>query len=726
MDLQAIIGQLYLVNGQAQEGTVPGVLAQSAPARAAHGRERDFLFVHLTLSGSVEETAVLTQDLLDAISNRYYRETGSVTAALRRAILEVNDLLLRLNLSGSHTPRQGAVTGAVLRQGELFMVQAGESLALLGHNFGVERLPAHPPDRVIPLGQKAGLDVRYFHQRLQPGDILLFADPRISHLPVHALQPALVDTTVELGLEVLKTAVGNDSARLLLVEFTDEPPVNLPEAAQPVKKSTPISGPSPLPRRKVSTAPQVAAPYRKPQPERERFRTFVARTPALEDGETLPTTARRATAGAAMGLSKVTGGLADALGQLRPATPSNEPASAWIWPILVAVLIPVLVAAVVTGVYLQRGQLREFSAIRQEMIQTMNLAEESSEQIDISRNHYIAVLQLADEAEEIRPGDSEVNRLRDMARHALDRLDDITRLTAVPFFTYDETVNLKGVVLREGFNGGIFTLDTNSNVYQFQTDESYLNLTTPEPALLLFKTQALGAFTVGNVIDLLWRPQGSNVSREGVSSLDATGSLITFYPNFADTRAVPLDFASQWQLPVAVTTYDERLYILDVGAGTIWKYFPDGEAFLLRDDEQTLSLGAEAELDKAVDIAIYSEDASLVVLYGDGRIRYYDTANATMRWNETDLLSQGLSYPMSHPVAVEIVGRGSTASIFVLDAGSGRLIQISRGGTVVAQYRATGEQGQELFVKASDFAVAETPLRVFVTAGNSLYVATQE
>lgn len=727
MELQAITGQLYILNGETQTTTaVPGILAQSPPSKAARGRERDFLFVHLVLTGQVAETAELTQDLLDAISRRFYRETGSVTAALRHAAQEANDLLLRFNLSGTAPNRLGAVSCAVLRGGELFVVQAGESLVLLGHNFGVERLPPHTPDRVTPLGQTAGLDMRYFHQRLQTGDMMLLADPRISHLPSQTLQPALVDTTVELGLAELKAAIGTDSARVLLIEFTDEAPASLPEAVQRPRKGDSVlnAPPKPLPQRESSAAPQVDAAQRRPQPERP-FRNFINRA-VPQNPEDLETTARRATAGAAMGLSRATGGLAAVLQRIRPAPAADEPPNAWVMPALIAVFIPLLVAVVVVGVYLQRGQVREFSAIRQDIIQTLTLAEEAGDQKEVARQHYQEALVLVAEAEQIRTGDAEIGRLRQQATEALDRLDGITRLNAHPLYTYNEQTTLKAVVLQDGFNGGIYTLDTTGNVYRHETDESYTTLAAPEPALLVFPGQAVSSHVAGTVVDILWRPQGNAVSRDGLAMLDSAGALVTFYPNFSDTRALPLDLSSEWQLPVGMTTYDERLYVLDAGAGRIWKYFPDGDGFVLRDDERVLALPEDADLQGATDIALYSEDGGLVVVYGDGRIRYYDTGSNNVRWDEQTLLNNGLSYPLVRPVAVEFVGKGLNASIFVLDAGNGRLVQISRGGTVLAQYRATDETGQELLNQASDFAIAETPLRIFVTANHTLYQVGQE
>jgi hypothetical protein len=97
-----------------------------------------------------------------------------------------------------------------------------------------------------------------------------------------------------------------------------------------------------------------------------------------------------------------------------------------------------------------------------------------------------------------------------------------------------------------------------------------------------------------------------------------------------------------------------------------------------------------------------------------------------VQWDEAHLMQNGLGSPFEAPTAVEMVGRGLNASIFVADPGSGRLVEISRGGTVLAQYRASTENGLELFSSVTDFAITKTPLRVFVTANNQLYLATQE
>jgi hypothetical protein len=208
--------------------------------------------------------------------------------------------------------------------------------------------------------------------------------------------------------------------------------------------------------------------------------------------------------------------------------------------------------------------------------------------------------------------------------------------------------------------------------------------------------------------------------------LDLSGGLISYYPNQADKRYAPLGLASQWQRPTAVASFSERLYILDGNAGVVWKYYPDGEGFQLRDNDQIINFGRETvtNLDQAVDLAIYSQDGSVLLLYRGGELRRY--GGERMLWGGAELAQNGLTAPMVAPTAVKVIGRGLNASIYVLDPGSGRLLQFSLGGSLLAQYKASDEQGRELLRRAVDFdIVAEPPLRLFIVTNDGLYLLTQ-
>ena len=130
----------------------------------------------------------------------------------------------------------------------------------------------------------------------------------------------------------------------------------------------------------------------------------------------------------------------------------------WALPALFAILIPLIVAVIVSGVYLQRGRVRQVAELRQEMSQSLVLAQEAGADADAARQHYLRLLELATEAEELRPGDPGVSEMRRQAAIALDQLDGVTRLTAVPFYTFGRSADLTAVSLREDFNGGIYTL----------------------------------------------------------------------------------------------------------------------------------------------------------------------------------------------------------------------------------------------------------------------------
>lgn len=751
MDLLAITAQLSVLNGTVQEGgAVPGLLAQPAPVKSARGREHDFLFAHLTLTGSFEETELLAQDLVDGLAQDYYQSSGSVTASLRRAVIATNDRLLRHNLRPDASKRsavfEGALTCAALHNDELFTLQVGEGLAFLGHNFGVERLPVQLPQHLTPLGRSAGIDIRFAYHRLQNGDMLLLADPRLAYLTGTMLSPVLVDTEIESGLESLMSLVAGDTARLLLVEFADELPSSLP--------LTFVHSKQPAPSKKApATAARTTEPVGKPERTKgvpaapilmsaQKSETTLpsdadsrpALDPQLVNTSTPPaaftveTGARRVASTSARGLSRASGWLASFLGLLTlPASDSetNETPVNWAIPTMIALLVPIILAAIVAGVYFQRSTAEQIGDIKQQMIDAIAFADEVTGDPVETRIRYNAVLALADEAELIRPDDPEVARMRSQALDALDRLDGITRLSAAPFYRYQEGTTLSRILLAEDSGGIVVLNETAQQVLIHPTDDNYLNQTADEPSILVFTGQAVGSQVIGPLIDILWLPAGAGASRDNIASLDRAGGLFNYFPNLGDVRGLTLDNSSAWISPEVMATFSNRLYVLDPGAQQIWKYYPLDTGFTQQQDDSTIAFSAEMGLDQAVDFDIYSEDGSIIVVYRDGRVRYYDSRSGRVQWDENTLAQSGLGTPFAGPAAVDIIGRGLTASIFILDPATERLVQLSRGGTVLAQYRVLDAAGKDILGNATDFAVVESPRSIFVTAGNSIYRASQ-
>ncbi len=717
MELQPVTSQLYIVNGALQESKeAPGLLAQVAPPRAARGRSHDTLFIHLTLGDDPAETDTLAQDLLEAIAQRFFLTSGSVTAALRGAIVAANDLLLRLNMSGAAPARDGAISCAVLRGQELFLVQAGHSVALIGRNFGVERIPARAPARNTPLGRTASIDLRYFHNWLEPGDMLLLGDSAIASIPGESMKPVLVDTTVEDSLPHLVTIVGERSTRLMLIEFADESAVDAPIAAAGYAvQRAPVSQPKLAVPAATGAGPTLAGAG-----AGGGRRTGAVAAVDLPSPERMEETARRAGAQTARGLSRATGWLADLMARLRPGGgPAREDGAGWTFPLVAAILIPILLALIVGGVYIQRGRVTRFSELRRDMQTSLTLASESANEEE-RLAHYAQALRYGAEAETLRPGHDDIARMRVQALEELDRLEDVTRLQATLLYEYSLETDLRGVVLREGLNGDIYTLDrANNSVYVHETDEDYVVEPGVAPERIIFNSQAIGTHIAGPLVDIDWRPSGVQATADGLIVLDARGALLSYRPSFADLRAVPLGLASEWLEPRAITQFNERLYVLDRGAGQLWRYFPESDGFYVDEAQRAVTV---PDLQEAVDVAIYSEDASILVLYGDGRVRRY--GQDSLLWDETTLRQNGLDTPLVAPTRIKIIGRGLNSSVFVADPGSGRIVQFSLGGTFLAQWKAVEPRsGEELFASLGDFDVADSPLRIFVAAGNGLYLA---
>jgi hypothetical protein len=328
------------------------------------------------------------------------------------------------------------------------------------------------------------------------------------------------------------------------------------------------------------------------------------------------------------------------------------------------------------------------------------------------------------DAEEIRSGDGDIASMRQEAADGLDNLAGVARLSSLPIYLFESDTALISIVVDEGQLGNIYVLDAQNNrVYRISTDEFFQDMLA-EPEAILSGEQIVGSFVVGPLVDMMWRPGGNQVTRDGLAILDERGALVSYFSDFSDLRAVTLDLASQWKTPSSVADFSERLYVLDQGSPAIWRYYPEGEGFTILDEQQSIEFVDEADLEHVVDMAIYSEDGSIILLYDDGRMRRY--ANGRLLWQESDLQANGLATPMVSPVAIKIIGRGLNSSVYVADPGSDRIIQLSLGGTFLAQYKATDEAGNELFGRISDFAVSGNPVRILVVTDNGIYSVGEE
>ena len=770
MNLQAITKQLHLVNGNVQQNddaAVPGLFAKPAPASAGRGREHDTLFMHVTLGGQLDETVNLHNIVTKVFADHFFKSAGSITAAMRSAANAANEYLITHNRS-AEVRREGALVAAVLREQELFMVQIGESFAFIGHSFGLEPIPTDKPDDFTPLGKQDDPDIRFYHNWLQTGDLLLLADPRIGHLPNQAFVLPLVGKTSDEAQEGLQHLLHRHTARLLLVSFSETgestfvplpqidtesvpPEESLAATAVPEDEEAQIAAirrrrrellearraeatvpHTPIKEETVSLRP-TAVPLQPMQGKRAPVRDIPPNPASMApDGnptERIEQRARKTSATVASRLADATRWLAEMLNALRspPQDAEDAPANEPLYALLIAIVIPVAVGLIVSGVFIQGGQRSELSQMRAGMEQA--LQEAGSAESERARELYQSVLTLAEQSDEITDGDEDpaITQYRDTARQQLDAIDNVVRLRAEVLYQYPEDVVLSSVAvgISADNNRHLFVLDsTNDAVYRHLVDRDF-NLIAGEPERVVARGDTIQAHVVGELVDIVWKP-GNSETRDSLAILDARGAAVLYFPDQGDKLAVPLGLASEWGDPQSLVTYVSRLYVLDRGTDVsiaqLWRYVPNGNGFQINEESKAILL---PDLKAATELILNPDDASILTLYEDGRFRRYRQGR-TM-WDESTLAEQGFAEPLVSPSAIKIVGTGLPSRIYVLDPGSNRLIEVSFAGKMLNQFRANfTDESSELFEDATDFVVLEDPVRVLVLTGNSIAVAQRD
>lgn len=745
MQLQPSIAQLHYVEGVRQASLeIPGLAVRLKSARATRGRQDDMLFVNLALSGRLEQVSPLMDDLVHHIERTFYSTRGSVTTAMRQAIMDANSRLLQVNVGRREGNAYGALSCAVLRDGSLYLAQVGEGVALFGRNLGVERQPPDKPLSETPLGSTAGVDIRFFHKPITPESTLLLIDPRLNHLPNRQYEAALVDALKADAISHLDELLERDSGRLLWVRFDLANGSPAGDGAEETAGNTVYHPPSKaLPKRDHTyreadgrgQRPERTQPLRPTEPTEPTLPTPAASTlPAEETVAAEPIeldVAARRTAARGLGImAALTGGLANAVGTAEDdasSTSTNRFSSGL--AIAAAILIPFIVAGLALGILLRRDEQSQLQLACTELAQAVLNAQTAENQGLDARPLYMVARQRADEATAIRANAPCLSDNPQTVQAAIDRIDGIERLSARRLATFDEGAVMTGIGLQFAAEPAIFTLDSASDrLFYHAAATNYANV-VGEPELLLQKGDAVDDYIVGDLVDLAWRSAGTVSRVDGMGVLDQQGGFVTISPDTLARSALRLGLASEWRTPSAITLYQERLYVLDAPLARIWRYIPSGTGLI--SDAEYRAIEALGDLEQAVDVTILPEDGSVVVLYSNGDLRRY--ANNRLQWGTSDLTARGLPQPLVAPTNIYLVGSGLRSTLFVADPATERIVQLSLNGNYLATYKASSAESDdgfnELVAGLNDFAVLDipsSPLRVFFVTNNALYVAEQQ
>src|SRR5260221_1369129 len=668
-ELEALVGHIYVGGGPAVSATPPGALVELPPRKAQRGREQDTFFTLVTPAGSNLGQATFYEQLARLAADLSLRTSGGVTSGLREAIGVVNNNLIEHNVVAGQRFEANMIC-LVLRGREVYVARAGACLCLLEQGGNFTTVPDDLRDEytlnALPLGYSPVPDIKLLHYDVSPGDVMVLGDSGFAQTDRDQLGAALRGGNIQAVIEPLKT-LGGSKAQAIVIEYVsvDSPnptvqtpkrgaritrssaaPAALPAApvsatGSPQTKPTPVGGTTSEPERRKSERIQQPASQSE-SVQSQRPATVVLPTLNRDDSEcemeSIPPVreiAAETTRNATRAGRKAVGGAASFLGtlakvlnllldRLLPEPDEGGPKIPAMFAAGVAILVPVVIVFIVVAIRLSQVDLSDFEKTVQDVQTAANQAESIPlTDTEHAKAAWLGVLQRIDSAETSsgRTGDSTLNSIRDEAQGILDTYAIVTRRSATALRSFGETAQLKRVIVQGSTSLYVFE-QGNSALYRDTLSQATNTVASKSTQPFVQLGQAVGGYTVKHVLDMVWMSEGGVPRANVIAALDSQGILITYSPTFAPATAQALLGSEQWVNPVAMTTWQGRLYVLDAGANQIWRYINGGTTYPNTPEEYFPS-DFKSNLKDAVDFAI-DTTGNIYILFSNGTLKRFN------------------------------------------------------------------------------------------------------
>ncbi|PJF36569.1 MAG: hypothetical protein CUN49_04730 [Candidatus Thermofonsia Clade 1 bacterium] len=691
--IEALVGYLFVVGGRAIGATPPGALVELPPRKVQRSREGDTFFTLITPYGKTHATANIYEALTHLAAEVYFRSSGSLTSALREAIHVVNSQI-------SETGQRYTLNMicAVLRGNEVYLARTAESVCILRQNGDF----AYYPDQLsegVPLGATPSPEIKLSRCEVAPGDLMVLCDRALACAERAALNAALALPDLPAILEPLKALASRDTQALIVQFATPETP-----------------DPTPIPKPRKNTPPPETAPDNPvaqpsdsaPAPETPQSAASAAEQ-ALEPAAPIGQRAALATSKA---LSSFAKGLSRALNRLWPEpSEAGAPRIPTMLAAILAILIPIVVVFVMVALQLSQFDLTQF----EQMVRDVETAVRQAELVDLqderlARTVWLGILERVTYVETTsgRLNDPTLNRVRAKAQSILDRFDKVTRRTPTPLRNFGEGAQLVGPIVRGGAD--IYTLDSSRSAIYRDTLAPEINmLITRNTQPVVQRGQAVSAFSVRDVVDMVWLAEGGVQRANVLAALDTQGILITYSPTFAPATAQRLAGADLWSKPIALATWRGNLYLLDPEANQIWRYRPLGNSYP-NPPEEYFDGEVRPDLSTAVDLGI-DPNGNVYIFFADGQLRKF-TSGIEQRFALSGMPSDGLKSGR----AMYLDGDSPLPSIYLLDSADQSIYQVTLSGAFRYRFRANDPN---LFRALSGIYADRD--NIFVASGSVLY-----
>ncbi len=654
---------LTLVRQEGQDrAELPGLYIPTPPRKPARGRQQDRLVFYLAVAGNAPLAADQQNQLLSRLAQTYYKTPGSSTAAQRAVAEALNEFLLDRNLKAAGGGRQaiGMLVTVTVRDNHLYLAQSGPTHTFLITAAGVEYYhDTQSANQGLGLGRTA--PVLYSHAELRASDTLLISAEPPATWSTNTLNGLHNQGPESLRRTLLSQAGNNVSAVMIQAKPGSGKVVLLqPKTVQP---SSPVR---PLPTQEqgsIETQPMVAQPapadVDNSLPETIAaaavLRSASEYPPAPADNAIYPQAAAGAEAGltgksslppatppAAAAPEQMAGTAAPETARRRSARPApmiagvaaageaskaaagrvgdgfrrmlvrilpgedlfTIPSSVMIF---VAIAVPLLVVAIASVVYLQRGRSGQYQAYYAQAIQAAGFARSQTDP-NARMQAWQNVINYVDQAEQYQVS-AETQALRQEASSVYDEINSVRRLDYQPAIrsALPDNANISAMVATESDlyllnreSGGVIrALATNTG---YEVDPSFQC------------ASGFPAGQTGQLIDIAAAPKGNSFNAT-VQALDVNGNLLQCLPGQPPIFTPLAPPSKGWGKPQAFTNNLGNLFILDTDKKTVWIYWnsqydqPPEEAFV-----------AGFPIENVIDLAVDRTD--IYLLHADGHTTF--------------------------------------------------------------------------------------------------------
>ena len=751
------------------------LLTASAGKGAARGREEDSLLLKLWPSEAISLSDAVLDQALAKLALAFFKTSGSVTNAMRGLADSLNKTFLSGNsqLQEKDTWQTTSLLIGVIHHETLFVGINGKAEALLIRKDGREHLFDTELDP-RGLGLSSVVHPRFFQTAVTDGDFVLLAQEipadllasdrlspdttilgefvpflggtdvirltygeglslkaRLDPKPAQVVQEvqeneeptapeAVEPQEIVWPEEVLEPSeVEGDNGSLADDLFRNVPLVNLSAAQEAKPESKPDEKPE-TPHEEPVVLPE--APVIIPQePAAEPVRKEEAQSAPIFDVEQFKTGALQTVAkgaGFLKGVEDKTEEIIQKSGEKKreEGKPVTELSALSKW--LIAILVPLLLVALTTFIYLSQGQGNEYGYyLAQAEASANNAAQMQTD--ELKREGWNQTIEWLDKAAAYQKSE-EVNALYLRARLALDALDGAKRLIYKPAFAAGlfPGMNVTNII---ALNRDLYLLD--------QTNGEVKHLTLQSQGYSLDETFRcapgnIGGVQVGKLVDMLAIPI-NNPAKAPILAIDAAGSILFCSVGASPTAAALLPPDGGWQNLRSIAFDSGKLLVLDSGANAIWIY----RGFSSNFDQVPVSYfdALPVQLQDAIDLAANKDE--LFLLHADGHSShclasqisglvtcddpypYQDVTNGKAGVDFASLKFNQMAYsPPPDP------------SIYFLDPDGAELYQFSLRLNLNQVLRSGLNDGSLPTDRATAFAVAANR-QVFLAFGNAVYYA---